>query len=426
MRWSHATLRFAVLTALLAAMGCTNPFRKQSFTPPDDPTLQPRAEATSNAIRPASYTEDSAEALQHAGLTKAEDAFRRDDFETAESLFEDIADDKKNRPEVAERARYYQAESLRRQGYHPKAVDCYHKLLQDFPAGLYRERACGQMFLIAGEWLQPVRDEIEDRKLPEKERKGKGWYDSIKVVNFDRKLPTFAPEDRALQTLEQVYFNDPTGPYADKSLFMLGRVHFHRENFRESARFFQQLVETCDRSPLRDTALEMAIIAKNNSTGGSQYDARDTAEAMRLINVAKATSPTLNRDRGGLLDEQAAAVRYQQAEKDFATAEFYRRTGHPGSAWFYYELVIRRYPNVNPWFENAKQRQVELKTEVDELKQPGFLASTRRFWKYYVLGYEVPQLKEGATVPELKELPEQRPAENNVNPSVVPQDIRPR
>ena len=33
----------------------------------------------------------------------------------------------------------------------------------------------------------------------------------------------------------------------------------------------------------------------------------------------------------------------QQAEKDFQTAEYYERTGHPGSAVFYYELVRRRY-----------------------------------------------------------------------------------
>jgi hypothetical protein len=37
------------------------------------------------------------------------------------------------------------------------------------------------------------------------------------------------------------------------------------------------------------------------------------------------------------------AIQYQQAEKDFRTAEYYERTGHPGSAVFYYELVRRRY-----------------------------------------------------------------------------------
>ena len=39
------------------------------------------------------------------------------------------------------------------------------------------------------------------------------------------------------------------------------------------------------------------------------------------------------------------------------TAEFYRRTGHPGSAYFYYEIVRRRYPNTPYADEAIKQMQ---------------------------------------------------------------------
>jgi tetratricopeptide (TPR) repeat protein len=357
----------------------------------------------------ASHADLPGSPVQHEGLTAAEDAYRRENFGKAEGMFEDIADDTKNRPEVAERARFYQAECLRRRSHYPKAVDAYHKLLQDFPAGLYREQAVGQMYLIASEWLQPIRDEIAESSKPEQERKGKTWVDGIMLVNFDRKTPTFDSEGRAMQTLERVYFNDPTGPYADKALFMLGRVHLYREDFKDSARYFQQLAENYDRSPLREEALKLAIIAKNNSSGGPQYDGKDTSEAMRLINQAKATSPALAREQDGkFLDQQSLIVRYQQAEKDFETAEFYRRTGHPGSAWFYYELVKRRYAGIRPWADMAVARQHELKTEQDEMRNPTTMASTRRIWKQYVLGHEVP--KDSPGTPEIKDLPAARPA----------------
>jgi hypothetical protein len=52
----------------------------------------------------------------------------------------------------------------------------------------------------------------------------------------------------------------------------------------------------------------------------------------------------------------------QQAEKDFKIAEFYRRTGHAGSAYFYYEIVRRRYPGT-PFFDKATERMYELKAE---------------------------------------------------------------
>ena len=38
------------------------------------------------------------------------------------------------------------------------------------------------------------------------------------------------------------------------------------------------------------------------------------------------------------------AIRMQQAEKDFKVAEYWEQTNHPGSAYFSYEIVRRRYP----------------------------------------------------------------------------------
>ena len=363
---------------------------------------------------------DSTEAV-----ARADDLYRQEEFDKAGDIYEDVADDTRQRPEVAEKARFYHAECLKRQGYYPKAVDAYNKLLQDFPSGLYRGQAAGQMYQIASEWLQPVREEIEDEAKPENERRKKGWTDDIVLANFDRKLPTFASEDRALQTLDKVYFSDPTGPTADRALFMLGRVHFHRQNYSESARYFQQLVETCDKSQFRDQALQLAIVAKTNVPTGPDRDGRDTAEAMRLINTARATSPQLVRDKGELLDQQAIKIRGQQAAKDFETAEFYRRTGHPGSAWFCYELVKRRYAGIEPWYSKAVERQAELKAELDDARDPSFMASTRRFWKHYVLGHELPAVKNMPADPVVKDLPQPRP---DVVPAAanVPADVRPR
>lgn len=411
MHAGRTIFRWTAFGIALALCGCTLMPRQ-----PGNPAVKDNK----SEIQQANHTEIPGSPVQHEGLNRAEAAYKHEEFEKAGEMFADIADDTKNRPEVAERARFYQAECLRRQGYYPKAVDTYHKLLQDFPAGLYREQAVGQMFLIASEWLQPVRDEIADKNKPASERKNKSWMDNIVLVNFDRKLPTVATESRALQTLERVYFNDPTGPYADKALFMLGRVHFERQDFKESARYFQQLAETYDRSPLRDEALKLAIIAKNNSGGGPDYDGKDMAEAMRLINSAKASSPTLAREQEGkFLDEQALMVRYQQAQKDYETAEFYRRRGRPGSAWFYYELVIRRYPGIKPFAADAAARQKELKAELDEMNNPGAWNSTRRFWKQYVLGEEVPKVKDPMGPPDMKDLPKQLPEPRPATPGAA-------
>lgn len=385
----------------------------------------PRVFGGSSESTQASHSEKNG--AESPAMLAADTYFREGKFDKAESLYSDIADDTKQRPEVAEKARFHHAECLRKQGYYPKAVDAYHKLLQDFPSGVYRGQAVGQMFAIANEWLQPVREEIEDQTKPEDQRRKKSWTDSIVLVNFDRKLPTVDTEGRATQTLERVYLNDPTGPNADKALFMLGKINEHRGNYREAARYFQQLVETHDKSPLRDEALEMAILCKNNSTGGPLYDGRDTAEAMRLINMAKATSPKLVQEQGKMLDSQAVAVRYQQAEKDYETAETYRRLGRPGSAWWYYELVIRRYPGIGKFSEMAAERQRELKMDADELSDSSSAYSIRWIFKKYVMGHQLPSNKAPSKdQPDVKELPTPGPNAGAAGPRVeLPRDLTP-
>lgn len=49
----------------------------------------------------------------------------------------------------------------------------------------------------------------------------------------------------------------------------------------------------------------------------------------------------------------------QLGAKEFKRAEFYRRTGRPGSAAFYYQMVARRYPGTG-FAEEAKWRLLEL------------------------------------------------------------------
>ncbi len=407
MRRGRTTFRITAFAAALLLAGCSTTKVRDTWARIQKPFV---------GDHPA-----PADAMAHA-----EEAYRREEFAKAEELFQALADDTRQRPEIAEQARFFQAECLRKQDYFPKAVDAYHKLLQDFPAGLYRSQAAAQMYQIASSWLQPVREEIEDSQKPEKERRHKDWTSGIVLVNFDRKTPTFASEERALQTLDQVYFGDPTGPTADKALFMLGAVHFHRKNFSEASRYFQQLVETADKSKYRDDALRLAILAKTQSSTGPEQDGKDTTEAMRLINTARATSPQLVREHGEMLDKQSMVVRMQQAEKDYEIAEHYRRTGHPGPAWFCYELVKRRYPGIKPWEDKAIARQAELKSELDEANNPTMWSSTRRIWKQYVLGHESPTGKLPGGSTNLKDVAETRPEPIGPARAPVPADVRPR
>jgi outer membrane protein assembly factor BamD (BamD/ComL family) len=270
-----------------------------------------------------------------------EQLFADRNYSTAIKEFKKVADNQNNNTELAERARFLQAESRRLLGEYPDAVDTYHKLLIDFPTGVHRSESCARMYEIADYWLGDFRLEIARRS----NEKGvlhwqPGWPNPL-----DKTRPAIDQEGRALEAMENIHTQDFTGPNADKALFWCGYVNYIRGNFQKADRFFSELVEMHRESPLRPQALAFAIQAKNNATGGAVYDGRKCAEALQLVHVAEATVPELtgNPEMADKLTRAKFAIRSQQAEKDFRTAEYYERTGHPGSAVFVYELVRRRF-----------------------------------------------------------------------------------
>jgi outer membrane protein assembly factor BamD (BamD/ComL family) len=305
----------------------------------------------------------AAPAPRNEELERAKEVYRQGELAKAERLFHKVAENKKNPAAVAEEARYYEAEALRGQGRYPKAADTYTKMLNDFPSGSYREQALQHMYDIANFWLDDTRKEMEETK---EKREGKRWFVVPRFVNFDKAKPLLDEQGRALEKLEQVRYNDMTGPLADKALFLMGRVHFFNENYIEADHNFSQLVEMHPNSPLAPQAVELAILSKHLSTGGADYDGRKVAEARQLVHTALGSYPELANHKGEFLQRQLLGITLQQAEKDFKTAEFYRRTGHPESAYFYYEIVRRRYPGTK-FHAQADERIREIEAKA---KQP--------------------------------------------------------
>ncbi|MCE9564526.1 MAG: tetratricopeptide repeat protein [Planctomycetes bacterium] len=288
-------------------------------------------------------------------MTEAQALYAEGKYEKALKAFREVADNTQNPAGTAETARFMMAECRYARGQYPEAVDTYHKLLNDFPTGAHRRESCARMFEICDYWLDDFRAELTRRSGEEGVLR---WHPEWKNP-LDKTRPLVGQEGRTLEALDHIWTHDMTGPTADKALFWCGYVNYVRGNFQEADHFFSTLVEMHKESPLRPQAMSYAIQAKNNATGGAEYDGRKCAEALQLVYVAEATLPELTQvpEMADKLTRAKFAIRYQQAEKDFRMAEYYERTGHPGSAVFYYELVRRRY---------AATRYAELATDRKE------------------------------------------------------------
>jgi outer membrane protein assembly factor BamD (BamD/ComL family) len=381
-RWTKRWRRALCPLALVLSSGCVTP----SLFHKDEPPAQ-AATQQSVVLRPDGLAAAPASpADSDPDLLAAREEFRAGKYAKAESLFHRIAETNKDsgswysqlissRPDkgdmnvaVLEEARYMEAECLRMQGCYPKAADTYIRLLNDFGSGLHREAAVEHLFNIADYWLEDTRREMEEAK---EKAAGKRWFVAPHFIHFDRSKPFLDEEGRAIEALEHVRYNDIDGPHADQALFMIGTVKFFNEDYREADYQFTQIVEKHKNSPLWARAAEMAVISKNLSTGGSDYDGRKCAEARDMVPIALAAyvkteqqDQKLAKEREEFLRRQLAGITMQQAEKDYKMAEFYLRTRRPESAFFLFEMVRRRYPGTT-YADLATEQMHKIRAKVE-------------------------------------------------------------
>jgi outer membrane protein assembly factor BamD (BamD/ComL family) len=322
----RATAALAALVLIALAPGC------KSWS-----SFRDRAASVRASLFDSAYEDPRAEEK----MANADQFFGEGNYQKAQDLYRELAENQGNPTDFAERARFMQAECRYARRQYPEAVDTYHKLLIDFPTGPHRREAAMRMYEIADYWLDDFRVELEKRSGEKGVLRWKPrWPNAL-----DRTKPLIDQEGRMLEAFEHIHTQDITGPESDKAIFWCGYVNYIRGNFQEADHFFSELIELHKDSPLRTQAISYAIQAKNNATGGPVYDTRKCAEALQLVYMAEASVPELtqNPEMAEKLTRAKFAIRLQQAEKDFRTAEYYERTGHPGSAVFYYELVRRRY-----------------------------------------------------------------------------------
>ena len=229
-------------------------------------------------VRPDGLTpEKTPEAgTTEARLAGARDLYRRTEYAKAEALYHAVAQDSKASPTNVQEGLFYEAECLRMQGCYPKAADTYNDLLNKFATTPYRDQAVQHMFDIANYWLDDTRKDMEQwQEYKDKKR----WLYWTHIWNWDKTKPILDEQGRAVEKLEQVRLNDINGPMADQALFYAGSVAMYNNDWKAADGYFTQIYEHHPNSPLAPKAIEYAIMAKNLSTGGPEYDGRKAAEA---------------------------------------------------------------------------------------------------------------------------------------------------
>lgn len=287
--------------------------------------------------------------------------FLNKDYAKAEPIFGDILKEKKLPINVSEEALYYRAECQYQMKDYREAAATFRLHLKNYRNGAHAQDSIARLFQIADYWLEPTRQEMQAKAEGHNR-----WFTMPKKfeIHLTRDMPVMDVEGHALISLEDVRLNDIGGQYGEQACFYLATVKFFREQYRDADYFFTQLYEHYPNSKLAPKAIKQAIICKQICTGGSCYDCRTVQETRKLLDVVPVAYPTLAKTDQDWIERQLVAVNLQQADRDFNIAEFYRRTGHPGPAYFYYELVRRCYPNTD-YSEKAQKHMTDLRGQVE-------------------------------------------------------------
>lgn len=263
---------------------------------------------------------------------------------------------------IIESALFYEAECQRMQKNYRAAVDTYTKLLTEVQHTQYTQRVCQGLFEIADYWLEPTRRQMDEYQ---DQLKGKRWFVTPAIYfHFTNEMPFLDAEGSAIAVLNTVRLHDIRGPLGEKSLLYLGTINFFRQDYKEADFYFTELKNEYKDGPYAAKAVKQSVICKQLMTGGSVYDCRGLEESKKLLMKAQGWYPELAKDQEWI-GTQLASINIQQADRDWRVAEFYRRTGHSGPAYFYYELVIRRYPGTT-YADKAREKKAEIKAKVEK------------------------------------------------------------
>lgn len=334
----------------------------------DETAEKPTAPRESFVMRGLGLERDNVpDSELEAELEGAKRQFQNKEYRKAEATFHKIANAKKAPLNLIDDAMYYEAECQRLQNNLRTAEGSFKKYTREFRVnGRHLEEANRRMFDIANYWLDDTRQQMA---AWEEKREGKRWFTMpSSYFHLSQDKPFADMEGHALLILQEVGLNDIRGTIrtvdggpslGERALFFLATVKFYREDYREADYYYSQLYENHPNSPLAPKAIKQAIICKQVMHGGTAYDTRTIEESRKLIDRYQGAYPEWNKD-SDWLTRQLGGIHLQQADRDYKIGEFYRRTGHPGSAYFYYELVRRRYPNTE-YAKKADEKMRDLR-----------------------------------------------------------------
>jgi outer membrane protein assembly factor BamD (BamD/ComL family) len=150
-------------------------------------------------------------------------------------------------------------------------------------------------------------------------------------------------KDVALRILDEIAVDFPDTRWAEYAVKTKADYLFQSGDFLLAEMEYARLAEDFPQSRYHQPAMRRSADAALAGFRGIEYDEAALLEADERYRDYTVTYPAAHdsKEIGIVLD----GIAEQRAAKDFSIGQYYERTGHPGSAIFYYRSILKNWPD---------------------------------------------------------------------------------
>jgi outer membrane assembly lipoprotein YfiO len=241
-----------------------------------------------------------------------------------------LADWVKNNPHADDRDRaiFLLGEMDYQQGDRLKAFYQLDELLEKYPESRFFYPALEKQFAVADAFL-------------------KGY--KRKVLG----IPLLGAEDEAVDMLYRIQERSPGSPLAERAMLTTADYYYNSGDFDLAGDVYTAYLRSYPRSPEVPRVQLRRAFSAYAQFRGTRHESTPLIEARTQLEDIKVKYPELAAEAN--VQKFIDSVNETLARKLVVSADFYRRTGHPGATVYTLREVLENYPN-SAAAETARQQ----------------------------------------------------------------------
>lgn len=175
------------------------------------------------------------------------------------------------------------------------------------------------------------------------------------LAGAKRKVWGFIPasaKTEGVEILDRVVERWPGSELSAQALMMQGDYYYNKGRFIEAQSTYQILVEHYSRSSYYEAALLRNAEATHAQYEGPLYDSSCLTDARIRYAHYQARFPQKAQELG--IAQRRERIDWQEAQKHYEIADYYRRTHRTGAMQFYVEYIQQHWPG-SIWAQRAQE-----------------------------------------------------------------------